>query len=168
MLGLDSTFIEEIDFALALGRVRTDALSDFLLAPHYSAVYTYAADDLIDRRKTLLRNGEYTPELPISVDIPKRSGLSRPGAILLPIDRLVYQLLVDSISVQAEAQLDRSCVFSHVLLTEDPEFKMFRPSDECWRNMQQALEAQCQNTELSYVIKADVASFLRGFTNTIW
>ncbi|MGD9115749.1 MAG: RNA-directed DNA polymerase [Dehalococcoidia bacterium] len=159
MPGLDQALVEEIDFTLALGRVKTDVLSDFLLAPHYSAVYTYAADDLIDRTKTLLRNGEYHPELPIFVDIPKRSGLSRPGAILLPIDRLVYQLLVDMVSVQAEAQLDRSCVFSHVLLSEDPDFKMFEPADECWQSMQRALKARCQDTGFSHVVKADVASF---------
>jgi len=159
MFGLDSELVETIDFELSLGRVRTDVLSDFLLAPHYSAVYTYAADELVERVKTLLRNREYAPELPIKVDIPKQSSLSRPGAILLPLDRLIYQLLVDLISVQAEAQLDRSRVFSHVVLTDDPEFKMFKPADECWQNMQRALEARCQNNTLRYVVKADVTSF---------
>jgi len=159
MYGLDSTLVATMDYALSIGRVKTDVLNDFLLAPHYSVIYTYAADELIERVKTLLSSGQYVPELPIKVDVPKRSGLTRPGAILRPIDRLVYQILVDAISEQAEAQLDRSRVFSHVLLTDDPEFKMFRRGDECWQNMQNALNARCLDTNLQYVVKADIACF---------
>ena len=159
MYGLDSTLVNEIEYGLSLGRIRTDVLTDFILAPHYSVIYTYSADELIERVKTLLRSGAYAPKLPIKVDIPKRSGLTRPGAILPPIDRLVYQVLVDTIGEQAEAQLDRSRVFSYVLLTDDPEFKMFRPGDECWQNKQSALSSRCQDGSLKYVVKADVACF---------
>lgn len=159
MYGLDPALVDSIDFGLSIGRIKTDILTDFILAPHYSAIYEYAADELIERVKTLLRDGDYAPELPIKADIPKRSGLSRPGAILLPVDRLVYQLLVDTVSVQAEAQLDRSRVFSHVLLSNDPEFRMFRLADECWQDMRSALESRCQDSKLRYVVKADVASF---------
>jgi len=157
MYGLDATLVDEIDYGLSLGRVKTDVLTDFILAPHYSVVYTYAPDELIERVKTLLRNGEYTPELPIKADIPKPSGLTRPGAILVPVDRLVYQMLVDNISQQAEAQLDRSRVFSHVLLSDDPEYKMFKSNDECWQNMRTALSSLCQDRKLLYAISTDVA-----------
>ncbi len=159
MYGLDPTLVDEIDYGLAIGRIKTDVLTDFILAPHYSVVYEYAANELIERVKTLLRSGEYAPELPIKVDIPKPSGVTRPGAILPPIDRLVYQMIVDKISEQAEAQLDRSRVFSYVLLTDDPEFRMFRPADECWQNKQSALEVRCQDSNRPYVIKADIACF---------
>ncbi len=159
MYGLDSALIDTIDYGLSLGRVKTDVLNDFILAPHYSVVYTYAPDALIERVKTLFRSGAYTPELPIKVDVPKKSGLTRPGAILLPIDRLVYQLLVDMISEQAETQLDRSRVFSHILLTDDPEFRMFRPANECWQNMQSALATLCQDNNFRYVVKTDVTCF---------
>ena len=159
MYGLDSTLVETIDYGLAIGRVKTDVLDDFLLAPQYSAVYTWAADKLIEQTKTLLTSGQYAPELPIKVDVPKRTGLTRPGAILLPIDRLVYQVLVNTISKQAEEQLDRSRVFSHVLLTDDPEFKMFKPNNDCWQNMQNALNEKSQDNSLPYVIKTDVACY---------
>ena len=159
MYGLDSTLAQTMNYESSLGRVRTDVLNDFLLAPQYSVVYTYAADQLIERVKTLLMSGYYTPELPLKVDVPKQTGLTRPGAILLPIDRLVYQVLVDTISEQAEVQLDRSRVFSHVLLTDDPEFKMFKPSNECWQNLQNVLKGKCQDNSLQYVIKADVACY---------
>ncbi len=93
MYGLDPALVDTIDYGLSLGRMKTDVLNDFLLAPHYSIVYTYAADELIERVKTLLMSGKYTPELPIKVDIPKRSGLSRPGAILLPMIGLYINCL---------------------------------------------------------------------------
>ncbi len=157
MYGLDPALVDSIDFGLSIGRIKTDVLTDFILAPHYSAVYEYTADELIERVKTLLRNGDYAPELPIKADIPKPSGLTRPGAILLPMDRLVYQMLVDKIGEQAEAQLDRSRIFSHVLLPDDPEFRMFKPNDECWQNMQSTLSSLCQDPNFSYVIKTDIA-----------
>ena len=159
MYGLDPTLVDATNYGLSLGRIKTDVLTDFILAPHYSVVYTYAGDELIERVKNLLKSGAYAPELPIKVDIPKRSGLTRPGAILQPIDRFVYQMLVDIISEQAEAQLDRTRVFSYVLLTDDPEFKMFRPGNECWQNMQSALSSICQDNNLLYAIKADIACF---------
>jgi len=157
MYGLDLKLVDEIDYGLAIGRIKRDVLTDFILAPHYSAVYEYAADELVERVKNRLKSGEYAPELPIKVDLPKPSGVTRPGAILLPIDRLAYQLLVDRISEQAEAQLDRSRVFSHVLLIDDPEFKMFKPNDECWQNMQTALNSLCQNATFPYAIRTDIA-----------
>lgn len=159
MYGLDSALVETIDFGLSISRIRTDVLTDFILAPHYSIVYTYAPDELVERVKSLLRSGQYAPQLPLTVDVPKPKGFTRPGAILMPIDRLVYQAIVDTVSVQAEAQLDRSRVFSHVLLTDDPEFNMFEPSNDCWQNMQNALNARCQEQGLQYAIKADISCY---------
>ncbi len=157
MPGLDSSLINAIDYELAIGRIKTDVRTDFILAPHYSAVYEYIEDQLIEKTKELLHSGSYAPALPIRVDIPKPSGLARPGAILRPMDRLVYQMLVDTIGEQVESQLDRSRVFSHVLLIDDPEFQTFRPSSECWHEMEQQRNRLCQNTEYTFAIKADVA-----------
>jgi len=159
MRGMDPALVAEFDYGLAIGRVRTDVLTDFIFAPHYSAVFTYVADELIDTVKTRLNNAEYAPEMPLRVEIPKVSGLSRPGAILNPIDRVVYQLLADAIGPLIESQLDRTRVFSNVLLEEDPEFTMFKSHDECWRDMKSALQAQCQDENCPIVIKADVANY---------
>lgn len=88
MPGLDSNLINAIDYELAIGRIKTDVRTDFILAPRYSAVYEYVEDPLIEKTKELLHSGSYAPALPIRVDIPKPSGLARPGAILRPMDRL--------------------------------------------------------------------------------
>lgn len=159
MPGLDPNLVSRLDFSLSLKRVETDVATDFLLAPHYSAVYAHAGADLIEIARSRLSDGSYNPELPITVEVPKPSGLSRPGAILRPLDRLIYQFLVDQICDRAEAQLDRSRVFSHALLEDDREFKMFRPADECYRGLLAALAATCRIRRLRYVVKADVASY---------
>jgi len=157
MVGLDQLLVDTMDFEKSVNRIKTDVLTDFILAPHYSVVYTYSSGELIECTKNLLRSGQYMPGLPIKIDIPKASGLTRPGAILKPIDRIVYQALVDAISVHAEAQLDRSCVFSHVLLTDDPEFKMFKLSNECWQDLREALNAKGREENLEYAVRTDVS-----------
>ena len=61
MLGLDSSLISTIDYELTIGRIKTDVRTDFILAPHYSAVYEYVEDSLIEKTKELLNSGEYDP-----------------------------------------------------------------------------------------------------------
>lgn len=156
---MDHNLVDTLNYDLAIGHVRTDVLTDFIIAPQYSAIFTYVADELIDTIKRLLRNAEYASGIPLRVEIPKSTGLGRPGAILLPIDRVIYQLLADSISSLVESQLDRTRVFSNVLLDEDPEFQMFKSHNECWRDMQDALQTRCQDTSLPVVLKTDIANY---------
>ena len=159
MVGLDQSLVDAIDFEKSINRIKTDVLTDFILAPHYSVVYTYSSGELIECARSLLKSGQYTPGIPIKIDIPKASGLTRPGTILKPLDRIVYQVLVDTISGHAEAQLDRRCVFSHVLLTDDPEFKMFKPSNECWQDLQDALNTKGRDASLEYAVRTDVSCY---------
>lgn len=159
MPGLDPSLVDSLDFELALGRIRTDILTDFVLAPHYSAVFVHVADQLIDITKRLLRSGQYAAGIPIRADIPKASGLSRPGCVPALIDRVVYQLLVDTIGPQAESQLDRSRVFSNILLYDDPDCRMFKAHDGCWHDMQAALRDKCQDADCPFVVKSDVANY---------
>lgn len=159
MYGLDATLVDTFDYELSVGRIKTDVLTDFIFAPHYSVVYAFAAGELIEHVKNILKNGAYAPELPLTIDVPKKSGLTRPGSILTPVDRLVYQMLADQIGPNAEALLDRSRVFSYVLLTDDPEYKMFKPRNECWQNMQSVRNSKCQDPNFSHAIQADIACF---------
>ncbi|MEO7858983.1 MAG: hypothetical protein ABIU05_00845, partial [Nitrospirales bacterium] len=98
MPGLDLDVIKLLNPKQALGRINTDILTDFILAPHYSAIYAHAGDDLWEAAKMALSSGSYEPELPITIDVPKKSGLTRPGSILSPLDRFVYQALIDLIA----------------------------------------------------------------------
>lgn len=159
MPGLDNTILEQLDPELALGRILTDVNSDFILAPHFSAVYANVGLDLWNDVSVTLRRGNYEPELPINIEVPKPSGLTRPGSILVPRDRLIYQALVDFVAPIAESQLDRERVFSQVLRNTDPDFEMFEASHIAWGNFQSSISTYCQDGNYTHAIKADVASF---------
>lgn len=118
---LEVDVLNLINSKQTLGRVNNDIQTDFILAPHYSGIYAHAGDELYALVKEFLSSGSYEPELPIIIEVPKRNGLTRPGAILGPVDRFVFQAIIDLIAKAAESQLDRSQVFSNVLLKRDPK-----------------------------------------------
>lgn len=159
MPGLDHEVVNALNPKRALGRINTDIQTDFILAPHYSAVYAHAGEELWETVKDALSSGRYEPELPITIDVPKRSGLTRPGSILAPLDRFVYQALADLIAPTAESELDRSRVFSNVLLKKDPTFQMFEPAYTSWSRFNNAITRHCKNPKLPYAIKSDIANF---------
>jgi hypothetical protein len=159
MPGLDRTVLDQIDPELALGRIKNDLPSDLILSPHYSAVFEHVGDQLWVELKATLRNGNYEPSLPIILDVPKANGITRPGAILNPTDRLVYQAIIDILAPIGEAQLDRVRTFSHVLQQPDPLRRMFEPGYITYTRLQEAVKAYCENGNYEFAIRADIASF---------
>lgn len=162
MYGLNKTTLKQIDFNLTLGRIQTNVRKDFILAPHYSAIYANVGNELWDVVQNNLKSGKYEPKLPITIEVLKKSGLTRPGSILTPIDRFIYQALVDAIAPVAEKQIDRSKIFSNVLLNPDPNYLMFEQDHICWKRMQQSIKDICKDKSLSYAIKTDVASYFES------
>ena len=71
MPGLDSTILAGIDHANVIERVKLDIRDDFILAPHYNAIFLSAGDELWSRLEYLLKSGSYSPELPHTISIPK-------------------------------------------------------------------------------------------------
>jgi len=159
MPGLDQGILNQLDQSLAIGRILTDVNSDFIIAPHFSAVYANVEQELWDGLISDLRSGNYEPELPITIEVPKPSGLTRPGSILFPRDRLIYQAIVDFCAPLVENALDRNRVFSNVLLDPDPNFEMFEAAHISWNSFLNSITSNCQDNQFSHCIKADVASF---------
>lgn len=157
MPGLDKKVLDSIDHELALSRIARDVRSDFILAPHYNAIFLRAGAELWDNTHRQLKSGTYEPELALTIPVPKPRGFTRPGSILQPADRLVYQALADLTAPILEAQLDRTRSFSHVLLKTDDAGHMFEPEGPCWDRLQKCL------TQLAgaggYFVKADVANY---------
>jgi hypothetical protein len=116
MSGLDPAIINKIDFNKSINRIISDTKTDFIFAPHLNLIYKYGSEDLIELLKKKLKNGSFECSLPITLDVPKKSMLSRPGSILLPLDRLVYQILIDLIAQIVEDNIDREHVFSNVYI----------------------------------------------------
>ena len=159
MPGLDPEVLELINPELTLGRINRDLRSDFILSPHYASIFEHAGDLLWEDVKSKLSSGDFEPELPITLEVPKVTGLTRPGSILEPADRFIYQALVDVIAPMAESNIDRTRVFSSVLLEPDPEYRMFVEHRECWSRLQENIQENAEEDSFPYAIRADVASF---------
>ncbi len=159
MPGLDSTIIELIDHNLSLGRICRDIPTDFILSPHYASVFVHSGDELWEIVKSSLNSGNFEPELPITIEVPKPTGLTRPGAILKPKDRFVYQFLADILAPIAEGNIDRARTFSNVLLSPDPEFSMFEDHHRCRNRLKEKIKQYSEDSRWSHAIRADVANF---------
>ena len=167
--GIDKKFLDNIDFELAIERIISDLKSDFIIAPHLSCIYSDAKEELVNEVKSLLLSGKFSPQLPISIDVPKKQRINyrgikrlppnfvRPGSILWPRDRLLYQALADIAQPIIESKLNRDICFSHLPSEKSSNHRMFRASRDCWSSMQNKL-AEYATKEHPIVLKADIAS----------
>jgi retron-type reverse transcriptase len=165
--GIDQVILKTIDWELASRRVLVDVRSDFIYAPHLSNVFRHASAELMDEVKSELSSGRFAPAPPITIEVPKSSRMqvvprgsrgptfSRPGGILLPKDRLLYQALADQAAPLIEKNTDRNRSYSHRFLRKSDE--MFESSRSSWSRMQSRLN-QLSSSKKGYVIKADVAN----------
>jgi hypothetical protein len=71
MPGLDNLILNKIDYNQVIEHIKLDIRSDFILAPHYTAVFNRAGEKLWDSLKNQLKNGTYQPSLPITISVPK-------------------------------------------------------------------------------------------------
>lgn len=177
--GLDQAMIDAIDWPLAIERILNDLKTDFIYAPHLSFVYRNAKDELVSLLKTSLKSGTFGPGMPITIEVPKpfrisvrvqskRLGpnYSRPGSILLPLDRVLYQALADQAAPIIDAKTDKSRSFSHQLAAAD-NASMFLPTRTCWNAFQKSLSAHAQKEKIRYILKVDVANFFGSLNQHI-
>ena len=168
--GVGSPNIEKLDFDLALKRVRNDLKTDFIYAPHLGLIFARAGDHLRDLLISDLKSGSYAPGLPLTIELPKsfripvgaskRLGPSytRPGSILMPKDRLLYQAFAGLAAPIIDSGLDKTRSFSHELAEQDSE-SMFQPTRKCWNNLQNALSEHSASDDVQYVMRLDVANY---------
>jgi hypothetical protein len=166
-IGIDPSYVKKLDFSLAIKRISQDSKSDFIYAPHLSFIYTRAATELATRLASDLQSGTFAPGLPISIEVPKSARMkmsgkrgpsfSRPGSILLPKDRLLYQLLADAAAPIIDGKTDKERSFSHQLADAKSE-SMFLPTRTCWSGFQKSLKKHAENKNLHYVVKLDIAN----------
>ena len=81
MAGLDTALINLLSKDRALGRIRTNIASDFIFAPHFKLVFEQSGDELWDSLVDRLHSGTYSTGPLVESEVPKPSGLSRPGSI---------------------------------------------------------------------------------------
>jgi hypothetical protein len=145
--GLDQALLKKIDWNLALKRIQQDLRSDFIYAPHLSFIYRKAGDELINMLECELKSGTFNPGIPVTVEVPKSFRIrvavhskrlgpsySRPGSILLPRDRLLYQAFADQAAPIIGAKTDAKRSFSHLLAPADSP-SLFLPTRSCWNKL---------------------------------
>ncbi|MCK4797231.1 MAG: RNA-directed DNA polymerase [Spirochaetes bacterium] len=154
MSGLEPEVITKIDFNKSINRIISDTKTDFIFAPHLNLIYKYGSEDLIELLKKKLKNGSFECSTPLTLDAPKKSMLSRPGSILLPLDRLLYQILIDLIAQKVEDNIDREHVFSNVYKDNTD---MFEKQGESYTKFKDYIQ---KNTEsYGFCLQMDVTSY---------
>jgi hypothetical protein len=177
--GMEAGYLAKIDWDLARRRILQDVRSDFIYAPHLNFIYSKAGNELVASLKAELKGGNYSPGVPLTIEVPKsfrirvaaqikRLGpnFSRPGSILLPRDRLLYQALADQAAPIVDKKTDSSRSFSH-RLSAAGSVSMFQPTRTCWSNLQTALARHSKTSELKYILKVDVANFFGSLNQHI-
>ena len=175
--GLDGKLVASIDWSLALSRVLSDVATDFIWAPHFRAIYRRAGESLIAAVRSELSAGTFTPGTPITMEVPKsfrmRVGtpagkasaygpsFTRPGSILLPKDRLLYQAVADQCAPLVEADTNKKRSFSH-RLAGPANSAMFLSNRFCWNRMQDELKKHSSKTRFRYVVKLDISDYFRS------
>jgi Reverse transcriptase (RNA-dependent DNA polymerase) len=168
---MDLSELSAADWNLAINRIIHDMRSDFIYAPHVGFIYRRVGQELVEIVKRELQDGQYKPGLPLTLEVPKSHRIrvnvnpprmgpaySRPGSILLPKDRLLYQVLADKAAPIIEAKTDKTRSFSHRLEEGDGQ-TMFKPTRVCWGELQKALRRHSDDNNNKYVLKIDVANF---------
>ena len=171
--GVGSPNFEKLNLDLALERIRNDLKTDFIYAPHLSLIYAKAGNELKEALGQDLKNGAYAPELPLTIEVPKSFRIpivatkrlgpaySRPGSILLPKDRLLYQAFSDLAVPVVEAGLDAERSFSHQIAVDSPS-AMFQPTRKCWNDLQTALSENAASENVQYIMKIDIAGYFNS------
>ena len=157
MPGLDPTLIASLDKDTAFARVLVDVETDFIFAPQYKILYEFMKDELWDEIISALGSGTYSPSPLITAEVPKPSGLTRPGSILFPLDRVLFQALADMIAPQIDPQLDDDRVMSYRLLIPDPQGRMFEPRSDSYKRFKTAIGEGANSS--AFALQADVASY---------
>jgi hypothetical protein len=155
MPGLDGKIIAKINAVSVIAHIKSDIRSDFILAPHYNTIFNHAGNELWEHLKQQLRSGTYQPELPITISVPKERFFTRPGSILRPADRFMYQALVDNVMEKLEEGHDRSRSFSHV--PSEEEGQMFEPNHKSWERFQARVAEIGKKKE--FILKADISNY---------
>ncbi|QFI61951.1 hypothetical protein D0Y83_00620 [Qipengyuania flava] len=161
---------EKLDFDLALKRIKNDLKTDFIYAPHLGLIFSKAGDDLIGALKADLSTNGYAPGLPLTMEVPKSFRIpvgttkrlgpayTRPGSILGPKDRLMYQAFADIAAPIIDGGLDGARSFSHQISTDKAE-AMFQPTRKCWNDLQSKLTEHSNSDDVQYVMRLDIANY---------
>jgi len=97
---------------------------------------------------------EYTPGVPLGIDLPKPRFTLRPGVVPLLEDRIVYQAIADFLAPYFDPE---PCVYSNRLSADHDSRRMFVHGVRLWLQFQDAVAEKCD--EYGWVVSTDVTAY---------
>ena len=103
-----------------------------------------------------LNNGTYQPHAPLIVERPKDNFAVRPMALLHPIDRVVYEAVVDSMTRQIDKVLPKEVRSSRL---RDPDKLETERQVRAWLTFQERGRDLYKTQSFEYLLSTDVVSY---------
>ena len=141
-------------WAQVLSEVARDKIPDILHWQDYAHIWPEWERTLAEQ----LNNDTYTPTRPVHVEIPKDALATRPMALLTPLDRTVYQAIVDQLAPAIEAELT-DAVYSARLKQSTPARTQVKPQIREWLRFQHAGRDLHLKDGYLHALTTDVASY---------
>ncbi len=151
-----------LDLRTAWGRVKDDIASRvFIRDPYSISLVESDLEALLEHRLSLIRDDKYVPESAYICDVPKGSGLIRPGAYLSYTDRLIYTACVGACFPAIHQRLKSSqgkTDFSYRLAALPSNPKWLKDRFTGWQDFRQRSLALIE-AGAAYVVMTDITAF---------
>ena len=147
----------DLDWTLAIRRFSMDIRDDFFPDP-------YEYSDLTSQPKRtqeaiLGRLSTFYPKTASRFDVPKKGLTLRESFYIDPLDRIIYQALIDRIIHIYDSQFESSS-YSHRLRHGKNRRYIFKHGVNQWKLFKQSVLSKCKDTGNGcIVVETDVAAF---------
>jgi hypothetical protein len=144
-----------LNWKLALQRVTKDMRDDFWPDPLGFKDLLGSDDAAVSRLEPLLNH--YEPHRGASYHIPKANFTIRDSIYISPIDRLVYQALIDRLIVHIDPLVSPG-VFSHRLRSPTAKW-IFYSGVEQWKKFLDAVKLELHERPNSWLVITDLSQY---------
>ena len=148
-------WLRALDFDLALKNVHADIVGDWYRDPWNWCELDWIVKGELDNF-VLPRLNDTGVKATVPLDVPKENFAVRPAVVLDPLDRLVYQALVDRLSVDLIGGLQR-WAYGWRLPPRDPQPGIYARNKEQWEAFRAHLQTLAAFHESA--LTTDVVSF---------
>jgi hypothetical protein len=147
-----------LDWGLAARRLRIDIRDDFWPDPLGFKDILRPQSNWLHRMESHL--AAYRPRRGASYAIPKANFTIRDSIHITPLDRLVYQALVDQLIPFVDPKISPT-VFSHRLRQSDAEWIFLSPVQQ-WKQFHDAVRSAIRERPNAFLIMTDVSHYFEG------
>jgi len=144
-----------LNWKLALQRVAKDVRDDFWPDPLGFRDILGSDESVLGRLEPLLKT--YEPRKGVSYDVPKANFTIRDSICISPLDRLVYQALIDRLIITVDPRLS-SGVFSHRLRGPTAKW-IFHSGVNQWKKFLDAVKTELVAKSESWLVITDLSQY---------